>query len=132
MLAVRAEVARLAIHICAGKGALLEAILSSLFLRLGREIARSEELVDQLLVLADTVGEHATVVTVVVNAPLDVDSVASSVRHNRRVTPVGRRLVVVDADAGIVAARTASADLGFRNVGPCRHGLQNGALGTSV
>lgn len=132
LLAVRAEVAVLAIHIRAGKGALLKAILSSLLLRSGWKIARSEELVDKSLVLADTVGEHATVVTVVVNAPLYIDSVASLIGHNRSVTPVGSRLVVVDADTGVVATRTTPADLGLRNVGPCGHGLQNGTLGASV
>lgn len=71
-------------------------------------------------------------VTVVVNTPLDIDSVARRVRHNRRVTPVGSRLVVVDADAGVVAARATPADLGLRNIGPGGHGLQDGALRASV
>ena len=122
----------MASHIRAGEGALLEAILSSLLLLIGWKIARSEELVNKRLVLADTVGEHATVITVVVNAPPNLDSVTSGVSYNRRVTPVGCRLVVVDADTGIVAARATSADLGFRKVGPGGDGLKNSALGARI
>lgn len=50
---------------CAG----FEACFGGLLLGLSWDVARCQEFVDELLVLADAVGEHASVVAVVVDAP---------------------------------------------------------------
>lgn len=49
-----------------------EAGFGGLLLGLSRDVAGGDQLVDELLVLADAVGEHASVVAVVVDAPLSV------------------------------------------------------------
>lgn len=55
---------------CAG----FEACFGGLLLGLSWDVAGGEELIDELLVLADAVGEHASVVAVVVDAPFPVES----------------------------------------------------------
>jgi len=73
------------------------------------------------------------VVAVVVDAPLDVDGLAGRVLGDRSVAPeAGARLVVVDADAGVVSARSAAAGRGSLEVGPRRDGLEDGALRAGV
>lgn len=86
--AVGAKPAVLPAHIRAAQCPRLEAILGSLLLSVGREIARGEELVHEALVLADAVAEHPAVVAIVIDAPLDVDDLARLVHGCGLVAPV--------------------------------------------
>lgn len=70
VLAVWVDAAALAGDISAVECASFETCFGGLLLVLSRDVARREELVDELLVLADAVGEHASVVAVVVDTPL--------------------------------------------------------------
>jgi hypothetical protein len=74
VLAVWVNAAVLAGDIGAVERAGFEACFGGLLLCLGWYVAGREEFVDELLVLADAVGEHASVVAVVVNAPFPVES----------------------------------------------------------
>ena len=65
--AVGAIVTGLAVDVGAGQGTLCETIFRGLFFGLRGEISRSYEFIDNGLVLADTIGEHASVIAVVVN-----------------------------------------------------------------
>lgn len=85
----------------------LEAVFRGLLFGIGWEVAGSQELVDEVLVFADAIAEHATMVAVVVNAPLHFNDISCSVCYYGRVTPVGRGLVIVYADASIVTTGTA-------------------------
>lgn len=82
--------------------------------------------------MADTVGEHATVITVVVNAPHDVNDITGFVSLNHLFAPVAARLVVVDAHTGIVSAGSAAANWGYVKIRPGGNGLEDGALRTCV
>lgn len=116
--AIRTITTLLSINIRTLQLALQEAVLGGLFLGLGREVRRVQELVDQCLVLTDAVGEHAAVVAVVVDAPLHLDHVAGGVGLHDLVAPAVAGLVVVDADAGVVSAGSAAADLWAFKFGP--------------
>jgi hypothetical protein len=72
VLTVRVDAAVLAGDIGAVERAGFEACFGGLLLGLGWDVAGGEEFVDELLVLADAVGEHASVVAVVVDAPFPV------------------------------------------------------------
>ncbi len=132
LAAVWAVVAGLAVDVVAVEEALLEAVLGGLLLRVGGQIARVKELVDELLVLADAVREHAAVVPVVVDAPLDLDDLAGPVGRDGSGAPRGARLVVVDADARVVAAGPVAAHDGGVEVRPRRYWLLDGALGAGI
>jgi len=110
-------------HIGAVEGAGLEAVLGSLLLGGGWDVSGSQELVGEGLVLADTPTEHAAVVSVVVNTPLYINDLARRVGDNGRISPVGSRRVVVNADTSIVAARTTPADWRSGKVWPRRNGF---------
>lgn len=116
--AVRAISTLLPVNIRTLQLALQETVLGGLLLVLCREVVRVQELVDQGLVLADAVGEHAAVVAVIVDAPLHLDHVAGRIGLHDLIAPVVAGLVVVDAHAGVVAAGSAAADLGAFEVGP--------------
>lgn len=88
----------------------LKTILRGLLLCISRQISRCDKRVDDRLVLADPVREHAAVVTIVTDAPLHSDRVAAGVGHDWRVAPVCGGLVVVDAHAGVVAAGSGTTD----------------------
>ena len=130
--AVGAVRAVLPVNIPATQDALIEAVLGRLLLRVGGEVGGVGELVDEGLVLADAVGEHAAVVAVVVDAPLDGDDVARRVGLDDFVAPGLAGLVVVDAHAGVVAAGAAAANGGGVEVGPRCNRFQDGALGAGV
>lgn len=74
---VSTVVAGLSIDTCAFKKTFIEAGLSCLFLLVGWQVIRIQEFVHNILILTDTVAEHATVITVVVNTPHDVNDTAS-------------------------------------------------------
>ena len=74
VLAIWVDAAVLAGDIGAVQRAGFEAFLSSLLLCCGRDVAGCEELVDKLLILADAVGEHPSMIAVVVDAPFPVES----------------------------------------------------------
>jgi hypothetical protein len=103
-----------------------------LLLGVGWDVSGSQELVDEGLVLADTPTEHTAMVSVVVNTPLYIDDLARRVGDDRRVSPIGGWRVVVNADTGIVAARTTPADWRSGKIWPCRNGFENVAFGTSI
>lgn len=130
--AVRTVATVLPGNIGAVEGAGLEAVLGSLLLGVGWDVSGSQELVDEGLVLADTPTEHAAMVSVVINAPLHIDDLARRVGDNGRVSPVGGWRVVVNADTGIVAARTTPADWCSGKIWPRRNGFENVAFGTSI
>jgi hypothetical protein len=129
---VRTVTALLTINISAGKKTFFETIFSSLLLSLGGDVVWVEKLVDDVLVLTNTVGVHASMVTVVVNAPLDVDNLARLVGGDGFFAPVGTGLVVVDADSGVVAAWSRSSDFGGVEVWPGGDGFQDCALGARI
>jgi hypothetical protein len=97
-------------HISAWECTLFEAGLCSLLLSIRREIPRHQELVDERLVLANAVGEHAAVVAVVVNTPLDINHITTFVGDHWCRTPARSRLIVIHTDASIVTARPTAAN----------------------
>lgn len=130
--AVRTVVASLAINVGARQDSLLEAILGGLLLSLGGNIVGVEKLVDNVLVLANAVGVHATMVTVVVDAPLDVNNLARFISSYRLFAPVCTRLVVVNTDSSVIAAWATSSDFGLVEIGPGGDWLQDGAFRASI
>jgi hypothetical protein len=105
----------------------LEAIFSSLLLGFGWKIVGIEKLVDYSLILADAVANHASVIAICINAHLDVDNVPSLVGH-KRCAPTWTRLIVVDAYASVISARSAATDFGSVDIGPSRHWLEDGTF----
>lgn len=71
-------------------------------------------------------------VSVVVHAPLDVDNLTRGVSGHGAGSPASPWLIVVNTDTGIVAARTASSNLGLGYVGPSRDRLKDGTFGTCI
>lgn len=126
--AVRTVTTLLTINFGTGKETFFEAIFSSLLLGFGGDVVWVKELVDNILILADTVGVHASVVTIVVDTPLHVNNLSRLVSGDGFFAPVGTRLVVVDADSGVIAARTRSSDFGGIEIWPGSHGLQDSTL----
>lgn len=111
----------------------MEAVLGSLLLGIRWDIPRSQEFVDECLVLADTPTEHATVVAVVVHAPLHIDDLTWRVGHDRVLSPYTiPGSVVINADAGIVAARTTPTNGCSGKIWPRGDGLENVALGAAI
>lgn len=110
---IRIKATGLTIHIRAFQFTLQEAIFSSLFLVGSWEVSRSEEQVNQRLILTDSIGEHTTMITVVVDAPLHFNNFVRSVRGDNRITPVIARLIVVDTNSRIISTWSASTYLGF-------------------
>jgi hypothetical protein len=72
VLTVGVETAGLPGDVGAVERAGFEAGFGGLFFGERWDVARSQQLIDELLVLADAVGEHAAVVAVVVDAPFSV------------------------------------------------------------
>lgn len=60
--------------------------------------------------MTDAPAEHTAMVSVVVYAPLYIDCLTSCIGGDGGVTPVCGRVIVVDADPSIVAARTAASN----------------------
>ena len=75
---------------------------------------------------------HTAMITVVVHTPLNLDSIAGSVRDDWLRAPAWPRLVVVDAYACVIAARPASAHLGSVKVRPSSYWFQNSALRAGI
>lgn len=122
----------LATDIGARQLALCEAVFSCLLLGIRGQIPGRDELVDNGLVLADAIGEHAAVVAVVVEAPLYVDDIASLVACDCSLAPDVTRLVVIDGDTGVVTTGTRAANGSSVEGRPRGHGLENGALRAGV
>ena len=74
VLAVWVYATGLARNVGAVERASFEACFGGLLLGLSRDVAGCNQFVDELLVLANAVGEHASMVAVVVDAPLSVES----------------------------------------------------------
>jgi len=132
LCAVRAEVASLSADVGAFEDTLLEAVLGSLLLIIGWDVSGSEELVDERLILADTITEHSSMVAVSVNAPLDIDDLAWLEGHNGCLSPGNSGSVVVDADTSVVAARTTATNWGGSDIRPSIDRLKDGAFGASI
>lgn len=79
LLTVRIVSTGLPAHVSARECAFLEAGLCSLLLSVCWKISRCQELVDECLVLADAVAEHAAVVAIVVDTPLDINHITTFV-----------------------------------------------------
>lgn len=73
--AVRVIATTLARNVGAFELSFQETVFGCLLLIVGGQIVWVQEEVDERLVGADAVGEHATVVTIVINAPFDVDGI---------------------------------------------------------
>lgn len=71
-------------------------------------------------------------VAVVVKTPLYLYDIASIVSDDWLRPPLRARLVVVYADAGVVAARSAPAHFGSVKIRPSGDWLENRALRASV
>lgn len=67
-------------------------------------------------------------VSVGVYAPLHIDDIAGCVGFDGAVPPVVRRLVVVDANAGIIATGAALSDWGSVEVRPRFYRLEDSAF----
>jgi hypothetical protein len=72
------------------------------------------------------------VVAVVIDTPLDFNSVTSGVCCDHFVAPVITGLVVVNTDSGVVPARSTSTHLGCFQVWPGGYGLENGAFRAGI
>jgi hypothetical protein len=72
------------------------------------------------------------VVAVVVDAPLHGDDLPGGVGCHGREAPVCGGIVVVDADARVVAAGAGAGDGRGVEVGPGGDGLEDGAFGAGV
>ena len=105
-MAVRVVATRLSSDISALQFTSLEAVFSSLLLGLRRKVPRRQKFVNEGLILADAVAEHATMVTIGIEAPLYIHDIARFVGDDRLRTPARTGLVVVDGYAGVVPART--------------------------
>jgi hypothetical protein len=125
-------VAGLAADVGAGQLALREAVFGCLFLRISGQIPGRGEFVDEGLVLADAVREHAAVVAVVVETPLHIDDVAGLIGRNGGLAPDVAGLVVVDGYASIVAAGARAADEGGVEGGPGSYRLEDSTFGAGV
>lgn len=132
MRTVGAVVTGLAGNIRAAQSTRFEAVLGSLLLRFRREIPRRQEPVDEGLVLTDAIAKHASVVTIVVDAPLDVDNLARSVDGDGGCSPVAGGLVVVDGHAGVVAAGPATAYGCNVEIGPRGYRFKDAAFWAAV
>lgn len=130
--AIRVVTARLPSDIrtlqCSG----LKAIFGSLLLCVGRQVPWSKKLVNQSLILADPIGEHATVITISIKTPLYIHCIATLVSDDGLGTPARAGLVIIHRNASIVAARTAAANFRRVKIRPRSYGLEDGAFGTSV
>lgn len=95
--------AALPVNCGARKGSPLETFLSFLLLTCIGEVARGDEFFDDGVILTDAEAVHPRVVTVVVDAPLDVHHfpLLEGLHH---LAPVGAWLVVVDLGALVEAA----------------------------
>lgn len=130
LLTVRAISAFLTRNIDAWQDTGFEAVLCDLFLLVGWEMVRVEELVDDLLLVTNSINEHSAVVAVIVDTPLNFDLLAGLVRGYNLVAPVLAGLVVVDAVTGVVAAWSASANYCGLQVRPCIDRFEDRAFGT--
>lgn len=128
LLAIGTEVALLPRNIGTFEGASLEAVFSGLLLLVGRGVSWSQEFVDECLVLADTVTEHATMVAVVVDTPLDINDITSLVHRDGLLTPVATGQVIVNSRTSVVAARATPANLRSSDVRPSLDWFEDGAL----
>jgi hypothetical protein len=82
-----------------------------LFLGIGWKIVWIQEFVDQSLVLADTVGKHATMVSIVVDTPLHFHDLVCRV-FGDHIAPVSGGLVVINTNSGIISTWSTTANLG--------------------
>lgn len=130
--AVGAIPALLPVNIRAAKQPLVETILRRLLLLLSRHVLRIQELVDNLLILADAVREHAAVVAVMIDAPLHLDDLTGRVDGCRLGAPVGGGLVVVNVYPGVETAGAAAADGSGVEVWPGGDGLEDHAFRAGV
>lgn len=87
-LAIWAVIAGLSSDVIATQQSLLKAIFSLLLFIIGGKVVGVEEFVDEFLILADAVAEHSTMVTVMINTPLNVNDITSLV-GGHDISPIG-------------------------------------------
>lgn len=104
-------------------------IFSGLLLGICWYVSRSQERVDDVLILADSIAEHASMVAVVVETPLNFNSVSGRVGDDWFGAPISAGIVVINADAGIVATWATATDLGGSEVRPRGDRLEDSTLG---
>jgi hypothetical protein len=93
-----------AVHVCAGQNPGFETVFGGLLLGVGGDVPGDYERGCEGGVFADPVAEHATVVAIVVDAPLDGDDLPGGIGCDGCEAPVAGGVVVVDAHASVVAA----------------------------
>jgi hypothetical protein len=128
---IRTEAASLSAYISAGQYSSLKAVLSSLLLGFSRKITGFEEFIHDCLILTDAVAEHTSVISIRIHTHLNINHVASLVGY-QRCTPKWARLVIIDAYASIVSARTATTDVGSFDIRPSCYGFKDCTLWTCV
>ena len=132
LTAVRAVATLLTLDVIAVEETLLEAVLSGLFLGVCGQVIRVQELVDEFLVLADAVGEHASVVPIVVHTPFHLNNFARLVRDDGLLAPRLSRLVVVHADPGVITAWAIATNLRSIQIRPGGDGFLDGTFRAGV
>jgi hypothetical protein len=84
------------------------------------------------LILADPVGKHATVISIVINTPLHFNDIVCSIRGHHGVAPIIAGLVVVHANPSIVSTWSTAANLCCFHVRPRSDGFKNRAFRAGV
>jgi hypothetical protein len=100
-----------------------ETVFCCLLLGFSGKVAWCQELVNESLVLAYPVREHPAMVSVVIQTPLHIDSVACCVGDDRLRAPSRTWLIVVDRHASVISTRSAATDRCRIEVRPRSDGL---------
>lgn len=132
MLAICVVTASLTSDISALQLSCLEAIFRSLLLCLSWQVAWRKQFINQCLVLANTIGEHASMITICIETPLYVHRVTSLVRDDGLRSPSRSGLVVIDRYTRVVAAWTAASNLSSIKIRPSGDRLEDSAFRASV
>lgn len=109
-----------------------KAIFCSLLFVCCGEISGRKEQINKGLVLTDPVSEHSTMITIIVDTPLNFDCITCSICCNYGITPIISGLVIIDADSSVVSARSTAAHLSLFKVWPGSNGFKNRAFWASV
>lgn len=132
LLTVRIIAAGLSCNIGALQCSSLEAVFCRFLFGLRWKVAWCQELINQGLILAYAVCKHAAMVTVVIDAPLHIYSVASCVCDDGLRSPSWPWLVIVDGNSSVVSAWTTATNGCSIEIRPCRDRFEDRALGARV
>lgn len=131
-VAVCVMVTGLTINISAWQDTFSEAVFGLLLLLFSGLVVRVDELIHKLLVVTQTIGKHASVVTVVVDTPLNFDHFTGFVGRYGLLTPVAAWFVVVVVATLVESTRAALSNFSLIEIGPRIYRLQNGTLGALI